>query len=137
MPRRRVLLACLIVAVSAPLFSQPAIPPQNRYERVFAIVPMVGAGNAKDPKRPLFIPADPRDLFAAGIISFTTELSDDGRVALVEIVARDRSAFAAMLADRRPDVKVFEKGKVTAADLEREFRKHKPSFSADRFVRGR
>jgi len=137
MPRRLAFFACLIAFVSAPLFSQPAVPPQNRYERVLAIVPMVGAGTKADPRRPLFIPADPRQLSSAGVISFTAELSDDGRFALVEIVARNRTAFAAMLADRRPDIRVFEKGKVTAADLEREFRRHKPSFSADKFARGR
>ncbi len=96
---------------------------------------MVGRGTPDDPRRPLFAPlprpgaAPSRD----GIIAFSFQTSEDGKLALVELVAPNRAAFAAILADRRLDVKVFEKGKARRDDIEREFRKHKRDFQLDRF----
>ena len=97
---------------------------------------MIGAGTRTDPKRPLFVPA-PSEIAASGILSFSYQLSDDGKYALVEFVALDRARFAHILTDRRPDIKVFIKGESARADIEREFRKHKPNFNANDFARGR
>jgi hypothetical protein len=58
-------------------------------------------------------------------------LSDNGHFALVEFVARDRAAFRHILADRRADVKAFEKGRAKRADIEREFRTHKARVNLD------
>ncbi len=60
-----------------------------------------------------------------GIIGFTAQISDDRKFALVEMVARDRAAFKDILADRNPNVKVFEKGKATRAEVLAEFQKYK------------
>ncbi len=96
---------------------------------------MVGRGTPDDPRRPLYAPVpNPRAAPSRqGIIAFSYQLSDDGKFALVELVAANRAAFAAILADRRPDVKVFEKGKARREDIEREFRKYKRDFQLDRF----
>ena len=84
----------------------------------------VGAGTLKDPRRPLFAPVEPDP---AGIISYTYELSGDKRYAVVEVVARDRKAFAAILTDSRV-AKAFVKDKDKPEDVEREIKKHKADF---------
>ena len=75
----------------------------------------------------------PRDSAASGIIAYSFQESDDGRFALVEFVARDRKAFAAILADARTDIKVFQKGRHTRTQIETEFRKFKRDFDPDSF----
>ena len=69
----------------------------------------------------------------SGIIAFGYVESDDGRSALVELVALDQAAFAPLLADKNPDIKVFAKGKDKHADALAEFGKLKHSFDADSF----
>ena len=99
------------------------------------MVPLVGKGTADDPRRPAFVPAPaPKGTPPPtnGIIGFTMVLSDDGKSALVEFVARDRAALAAILADTRPGVKVFEKGKAKRDEILLEFRKHKKDFDFER-----
>jgi hypothetical protein len=59
--------------------------------------------------------------------------SDDGKLALVEFVAYSRDAFKDLLADTRPDIKVFIKGKDKREDIEKEFKKHKKDFNLDTF----
>ena len=136
MPRHLAAFAVSCFLLASPPLPQYPVPPQNRHERVICIVPMIGAGTRADPKRPLFAPA-PADIASSGIISFSYQLSDDGKFALVEFVALDRARFANILNDRRPDIKVFVKGESSRADIEREFRKHKPNFDAGDFARGR
>lgn len=124
-----ILLACLELAPA-----QTYVPQANRHERIIAIVPMVGAGTKEDPKRPAYVPNTIVQRDAApgtGIIGFAAQISDDGKYALVEFVARDREAFKEILADTRPDVKVFEKGRARKADIETEFRRHKKDFDLD------
>lgn len=100
-----------------------------------AVVPMVGSGTLADPIRPLYAPT-PGQLQAsaktrAGIIGFTHVLSDDHHFALVEFVARDRSAFQAILADK--SVRSFLKGRDKRADIEAEFKKYKRDFDFTKF----
>ena len=107
------------------------VDPGNTHARVHAVVPLIGTGRRGDPIRPDYVPAplprgarpDPN-----GIIAFSFQLSDDHKHALVEFVAQDRSAFKQIMADTRPDVKVFEKGKVNRAVIEAEFKKWKQDF---------
>lgn len=62
---------------------------------------MVGKGTPTDPLRPQYAPWPPAPASARnGIISFSHEISDDGRFALVEFVAMDPNAFAPILNDR-------------------------------------
>jgi hypothetical protein len=108
---------------------------QNIHERVWAIVPIIGKGTAEDPKRPAYIPAPPPPGQAPApnpIIGFSMQVSDDGKFALVQFVARDRAAFKELLADTRPEVKVFEKGKATRTQIEQAFRVQKRDFDLDK-----
>ena len=92
---------------------------------------MIGTGKWSDPRRPLFAPIGAPS--AAGIIGFSYQLSDDGQFAIAEFVGKNRSAFQAIFADRVHNVRVFERGKSTRADLELEFRKYKKDFDLDNF----
>ena len=130
--RRLVAVVCLC----APLCAQHRVDPRNMYERAMCVVPIVGAGTPDDPRRPAYAPVTPapgvlpsRD----GIIAFTFQESDDGKLALVEFVALTRDAFKELLADTRPDVKVFTKGKDKREDIEKEFKKHKKDIDLDSF----
>src|SRR5437762_13320772 len=107
------------------------VEPGNMYVRFVAVVPLVGTGRPGDPKRPDFLPAPTAKVDPNGILGFTMQLSDDRKHALVEFVARNRAAFAPLLADRRPDVKVFERGKAGRAVIEAELRKWKTGFNLD------
>ena len=105
------------------------------FERVYAVVPLVGAGTADHPRRPAYAPLRPARGTAPdvnGIIGYTMQVSDDGKFALVEFVARDRLAFRALFADTRPEVKVFEKGKASRATIEAAFRLVKKDFTLDK-----
>jgi hypothetical protein len=126
------LLVCLGTPLSS-LFAQRKVDPAFQGERIYAIVPMVGAGTARDPRRPLFAPVHGE---RSAITGFTFQISDDGRSALIELIARDKQAFQSLLTANRADVKVFERGKSTIADLEREFRKVKSGFEGGKFLGG-
>jgi hypothetical protein len=63
-----------------------------------------------------------------GIIAFSFVVSDDGKLALAEFVAVNRSAFKDLLADTRPQIKTFLKGRDKPEDIEVEFKKHKKNF---------
>jgi len=111
--------------------AQPGLEGSRGLERILAIVPLQGAGRGNDPVRPAFAPVRTS---ADGITGYRFVTSDDGRFALVEFTATSRAAFAAILNDRRAEVKVFERGKHTKQDIEREFRLLKRDFSLDRFL---
>lgn len=109
------------------------VDPGNFGERLLAIVPMTGTGSGKDPKRPQFVPPTSQAANQAGIVAFRYEVSDDGQWALVELVARDRTAFKQLLESRIPGLKVFERGKDTQAVIEAEFRRLKVNFRTNEF----
>ena len=112
--------------------AQHRVDPSNTYNRVVAVVPMIGAGTPQDPKRPQYAPWPiQKDGSATAILSYSHVISDDGRFALVEFVARDRKAFQAILADKT--IQVFEKGKDRKEDIERELKKFKGDFDLSKF----
>ncbi len=129
--RRLLVLALLLAGACAQLWAQQSVHPRNTLERLICVVPMIGSGTAEDPRRPMYTPAPGEAPDPDGILGFTATLSDNGHFALVEYVARNRAAFRQILAERRADVKVFEKGKARRADIEREFRLHKSRFNLD------
>lgn len=131
------LLSLLVLGQSVSLQAQQKVELRDFGERVVCIVPVVGEGTPKDPKRPLFVPLPGKEMEESGILSFSFELASNGQVALVEFVAKDRSALKPILESKRTDIKVLERGKFTKEDLEREFRQHKPDFDADKFAEGR
>ena len=116
-----------------------AVDPQNLYERVVAIVPVVGAGTASNPKRPLLV-----DL--PGIRAFGADFSADGKWALVEIVARDRAnlqpaftspelAAARLQAAAVLQLKIANRADAAEADqVYAEWKRFKPAFERARFM---
>jgi hypothetical protein len=108
------------------------VDPRNTYNRVLYVVPIVGAGTSADPRRPQYAPWPPAPAGSrTAIIAFSHQISDDGRFALVEFLARDRKAFTAIFADK--SIKVFEKGKDKKDDIERELKKFKKDFDLSTF----
>lgn len=126
-------ISFIFVGLSCLSFAQRKVDILNMYERVVCVVPVVGQGTMDNPRRPLFAPVParkgppPRE----GILAFSWVPSDDGKFALVEFVARERSAFQGLLGANRPDVRAFQRGRNSRAEIETEFRKHKKDFSLD------
>jgi len=139
----RLLLALVFVCALAP--AQHRVDSRNLYERVLAVVPMVGSGTLSDPVRPAYAPLPAASAITnpiptgatsngviplrQGIIAFSYVTSDDGKLALVEFVAADRGAFKDLLADTT--VKAFLKGRDSIDDAVAEFLKHKANFTLD------
>ncbi len=68
-----------------------------------------------------------------GIIAWGMQPSDDGKMAILQVVAVDRHAFDAILSDKRPEIRVFEIGKVSKDSIETEMREFKRDFKLDEF----
>ena len=116
----------LVALVPALLLGQAQfrkVDPQLTHERILAIVPMVGAGTAKDPKHPLY-----SDL--PGLTGFTAELSDDGKFALVEFAAKDNKVLATLANSGQ---RLERKDSPTKDNLLNEFKTYKRNFKPDRF----
>jgi hypothetical protein len=145
---------CLLASVSA-AFAQPRVDWRNMYQRVIAIVPMVGQGTDTDPRRPMYAPvpsavvaqttatstttsstpapAPPATPLGGsiGILGYAMVQSDDGNTAIVEFVARDQSIFQNMVADTT--IQVFLKGRDNRPAAEAAFQKMKTGFSIANF----
>jgi hypothetical protein len=125
--------AAILILFTVPLPSQRKVDPKYTYQRVICVVPMVGAGTAADPKRPQYAPPPPTtgNQPTSAIIGYSQQVSDDGKFALVEFVARDQSAFQAIRNDKT--IKVFVKGKDKKEDIEAELKKYKKDFDFKQF----
>jgi hypothetical protein len=112
---------------------RPRVDPANAYERIFAIVPIVGAGTVQDPKRPLYAPIasalDP--VSRSGILGYHFVASDDGLLALVEFVATDRSQFKTILSDST--IQTFVRGNTDFAAIQTAFQLLKKDFNINNF----
>jgi hypothetical protein len=130
---KRVLAALLLMAALGS--GQRRVDPKNTYVRIICVMPMIGTGTPDDPKRPQYAPWPPpsaTDMQSRStILAFSQQVSDDGKSAIVELVARDRSAFQTILNDRQ--VKVFVKGTDKKNDIDRELKKVKKDFDVNRF----
>lgn len=101
---------------------------------------MIGEGTYDDPRRPMFVPSSNEKTEAAreqevkreGILGYNYEVSDDGRLALVEFVGSDRAAFQEIVESKHPEVKVFRKGDGKKEEIESELSKFKRNFDAQR-----
>ena len=136
------------VSLVTTALSQQRLGLNLSYERLLAVVPMVGAGTYEDPRRPKYAPTgslhipqvDPGDgaqpnseaiqPVRTGILGFTFVLSDDSQFALVQFVAASKADLKEILADS--SVKSFVKGKTRRVDIETEFRKFKSDINLDR-----
>ena len=118
-----------------------SVDPGQQYERAYVIVPMVGAGTWDDPKRPMFTPA-PHTMVPGnrtGIIAFNHVASDDGTVALVEIVAATKAELAAVIAPIKvqltlvPSIQLFERGTSQPEQVQASFQALKMGFDLSQF----
>lgn len=128
-------IAVMLMVAALPLEAEKRMDAKDRYERLVLIVPLVGSGTRDDPRRPMFVPARPGA--SPGLISFHYDVSDDAKTAIVELVAADANAFAPVLSasQGRADVKAFERGKSTKAEVEQEIKKVKKDFDVDKLGR--
>ena len=99
------------------------VDPQVTHERIIGIMPIVGTGTIKDPKHPLY-----SDL--VGLTGFTAELSDDGRFALVEFVAKDSKVLTALVNSGQ---RLERKDSAAKDALLEEFKRYKRNFKPERF----
>ena len=120
------LLCCL--AASSPAPGQSAVQSRHRYERVWCIVPLTGQGTPADPKRPMFTQAAISK--QSGIVGWQRLPSDDGKSALAEFAAINRSALEALLSSRESGVRVFADRKTGRAAAEAAFRSARRDFKA-------
>lgn len=126
------LATTLLAQASAAIKPAPKVDARNSYSRVIAVVPIVGSGTVADPKRPKYTPWPPaKGQSPTDIIGYSHIVTDNGQSAIVEFVARNRSAFQAILADK--SITVFEKGKDKKNDIETALRKVKSDFSFDKY----
>lgn len=134
-----ILMLVGMIGAAMPGFAQPQVAPENRYERVLAVVPMVGEGSYQDPRRPMFAPVAGAGAERASqgleILEFTYQLSDDGKFALVEFVALHNKKLESVLNASEKNVTAFRRGRATKAEIEAEFRKHKRDFDWNAFSR--
>jgi hypothetical protein len=68
-----------------------------------------------------------------GILGWSMQKSDDGTMAIVQMVAADHHAFDSILADTRPEILVFEIGKTPGATIQTEMQKYKQDFNLNTF----
>lgn len=122
-----VLLACCLPVLRA----QQPVAARNLHERLLCVVPLIGAGTADDPQRPLFAPARLDPASPSGIIAYSWQPSDDGKLAIVEFVARDRAAFRGILTAGRADVRAFVRGQRSRAEVETEVKRVRRDFALD------
>ncbi|MCW5980887.1 MAG: hypothetical protein KIT09_22590 [Bryobacteraceae bacterium] len=133
---RILLLAAALAWPTIPAGAQTPVSPRNLYERLICVVPMTGSGTYEDPRRPMFAPADSDRLQARGeaqILGYAYEVSDDGQFALVEFVARDRTAFEPIVNSARSDVRAFRKGTARREEVEAEFGRLKRNVDWNQF----
>lgn len=112
------------------------LAPENAYARVYCVVPIVGSGTLADPRRPMFVPAPATaaaPLDRTGIIAYQFQESDDGTLALAELVAVTRTGLSPILTSVLPNVIFFERGKYTRQQIETTFQKYKKNFSFNSF----
>lgn len=73
-----------------------------------------------------------REIKRNGFLGYSHEVSDDGKLALVEFVAADEAALSEILQSRHPEVKVFRKGDGRKAEIMSDLSRFKRDFDLDR-----
>ncbi len=139
---RRIVRVCtlLLSVCSAASFGQHpagsvnnrAADPAARYHRLICLVHLTGSGTKGDPVRPEYVPTA-ADAARQGIVAWAIQLTDDRSMAIIHVVAVNRNAFAPILADTRPEIRVFEIGKDSRAAIEAEMQKYKAGFDLSKF----
>ncbi len=129
----RIGLAFFVIGLTVQ--AQRKVDARHLYDRIYAAVPMTGAGTYADPKRPLFTPAQMSSTNRTGLIAWHYETSDDGKVALVELVFASKAAMTGAFSTLQvvPLLQSFQKGKDNGEDIERAFRGFKRDFKLEEF----
>jgi len=124
----------LLVSVTT-ASAQRRVDPYHIYYRVIAVLPLIGSGTLDDPVRPKYAPSAQSALSTGqpGIIAFAYELSDDGKHAIAELVAIDRSVLLPVLDDHSPGVLAFERGVASKQQIESAMQQYRRDFSLNRF----
>jgi hypothetical protein len=129
-------LSYLLIFLSFILPAQPKQILRPQGDRLYATVPLIGSGKWNDPIRPMFTPA-PSNSKTPPKLSYTYQLSDDRKTALVEFISRDKPTLNAIrAAATAPGVKVFDPKIHSKGDVEAEFKRLKKDFDPSRFGRG-
>ncbi len=132
--RRIVAVSWVLLSISSlTVFAQHAVDPAQRYHRLICLVHLTGSGKKGDEIRPEYVPGAADAKSRAGIIAWSMQFTDDGKMAIIHLVAANRSAFAPILADKRPEIRVFEIGVDSQQKIEGELQKYKKDFSLDSF----
>jgi hypothetical protein len=132
MRRSLAVFGLLLTSFTINLFGQQhAVDPANRYYRVICLVHLTGSGKADDPIRPEYVPKASDAPSRDGIIAWSSQLTDDGKMAIVHLVAVNHYALDALLADKRPEIRVFEIGKHEPAAIALALKAVKANFSLE------
>ena len=132
MPRFAAVFVIFVALFSGTLFGQQhAVDPAQRYHRLICLVHLTGSGTSSDTIRPEYVPVSADPDSRSGILAWSSQIADDGRMAIVLYVAADRKAFESILADKRSEIRVFEIGKHDRKTIETELRKYKKDFDLD------
>jgi hypothetical protein len=137
----RACLPLIVLFFLTTALAQQKVDPHFTHHRVYCVVPLVGTGTSDDPVRPDHVPLPPAPgtattgpaKQASGIIASYSEVSDDGKWALAEVVALDRASLQPFLSDARPGVWAGEKGVVTRAQVQSVFQQYKKKINLDTF----
>jgi hypothetical protein len=131
MPRFAAVFVIFVTLFSGTVFGQHAVDPSQRYHRLICLVHLTGSGTSGDTIRPEYVPVSLDPDSRSGILAWSSQISDDGRMAIVVYVAADRKAFETILTDKRSEIRVFEIGKHDRKTIETELRKYKKDFDLD------
>lgn len=129
--RSFIALLTLIWTFAGVLHAQHAVDPGHRYFRLIALVHLTGAGKAGDPILPEYVPKKGDAPSRDGIIAWSSQLTDDGQMAIVHLVAANHHAFDTILADKRPEIKVFEIARDDPAAIETALQQFRKTFTLD------
>ena len=130
--RRVSLISSILLALCCvSLFAQHAVDPTQRYYRLICLIHFAGSGQDGDPIRPEYVPGPNDAPSREGIIAWSVLPTDDGTMAIVHMVAVNHHAFDTVLADKRPEVRVFEIGIDSRQTIEAFLQTQRKGFSLD------
>ena len=95
----RIAVFAIFIAIFTGILAgqQHAVDPTARYHRLICLVHLTGSGKGADAIRPEYAPDPSSAVSRAGIIAWSMQIADDGKMAIVQYVAVDRSAFKDIL----------------------------------------
>ncbi len=68
-----------------------------------------------------------------GYLAWQMQVTDDGTMAIIQIVAADHHALDTILTDTRPEIRVYEIGKDSAATIQAAMQQYKKDFNLAMF----